>query len=130
MRIPRIVARPPRILGSKVILSNIESTPSGENPPPIVALPAACRPAGASPRIPAASHHMDKWRLSLAEYLRRWEAKRPEVLGWRDPRLMQYPASGAATWETTFLQLTEGERRLLEILSWLAPEPIPLVLSE
>jgi hypothetical protein len=69
-------------------------------------------------------------RLSLAEYLRRWEAKRPEVLGWHDPRLMQYPASVAVTWETTFLQLTEGERQLLEILSWLAPEPIPLVLFE
>jgi hypothetical protein len=47
-------------------------------------------------------------RLSLAESLRCWEAKRPEVLGWHDPRLMQCPASVAVTWETTFLQLTEG----------------------
>jgi hypothetical protein len=36
----------------------------------------------------------------------------------------------AATWETTFAQLGENERGLLEVLSWLAPEPIPLVLLE
>src|SRR5262249_38822617 len=56
--------------------------------------------------------------------------KRPEVLGWHDVRLMQYPASVAVTWETAFEQLAEPERRLLEILSWLAPEPIPLFLFD
>ena len=60
----------------------------------------------------------------------RWEAKRPEVLRWHDERLMQYPASVAITWETTFAQLTEPEQRLLEVLAWLAPEPIPLFLFE
>ena len=77
-----------------------------------------------------AGAYIDKQRLSLAEYLQRWEAKRPEVLGWHDLRLMQYPASVAVTWETTFTQLAEPERRLLEILSWLAPEPIPLFLFD
>ena len=31
------------------------------------------------------------------------------VLGWHDFELMQYPASVAVTWETTFAQLTEPE---------------------
>jgi tetratricopeptide (TPR) repeat protein len=73
---------------------------------------------------------IDKQRLSFAEYLQRWEAKRPEVLRWHDPRLMQYPASVAMTWETTFAQLAEPERRLLDVLRWLAPEPIPLFLFD
>jgi hypothetical protein len=75
-----------------------------------------------------AGAYIDKQRLSLAEYLERWESKRADVLRWHDLRLMQYPASVAVTWETTFAQLTEPEQRLLEVLSWLAPEPIPLFL--
>ena len=77
-----------------------------------------------------AGAYIDKLRLSFAEYLQRWEAKRPEVLRWHDQRLMQYPASVAVTWETTFAQLDEPERRLLDVLSWLAPEPIPLFLFD
>src|SRR5262249_7055309 len=77
-----------------------------------------------------AGAYIDKLRLSLAEYLQRWAAKRPEVLSWHDQRLMQYPASVAVTWETTFAQLAGPERRLLDILSWLAPEPIPLFLFD
>ena len=43
---------------------------------------------------------------------------------------MQYPASVAITWETTFAQLREPEQRLLQVLAWLAPEPIPLFLFD
>ena len=43
---------------------------------------------------------------------------------------MKYPASVAVTWETTFAQLTAPERRLLDVLSWLAPDPIPLFLFD
>jgi tetratricopeptide (TPR) repeat protein len=77
-----------------------------------------------------AGAYIDKQRLSLAEYLQRWAAKRPEVLRWHDLQLMQYPASVAITWETTFAQLEEPERRLLEVLSWLSPDPTPLLLIE
>ena len=52
------------------------------------------------------------------------------MLGWHDLRLMQYPASVAVTWETTLAQLTGPERQLLDVLSWLAPEPIPLFLFD
>jgi hypothetical protein len=58
------------------------------------------------------------------------EAKRFEVLRWNDPRLTQYPASVAATGETTFELLQEPERLLLEVLSWLASEPVPLCLLD
>jgi tetratricopeptide (TPR) repeat protein len=77
-----------------------------------------------------AGAYIDKQRLSFAEYLKRWEAKRPEVLRWHDEPLMHYPASVAVTWETTFAQLSAPERRLLKFLSWLAPEPIPIFLFD
>ena len=77
-----------------------------------------------------AGAYIDKLRLSFDEYLQRRESKRPEVLRWHDLRLMQYPASVAVTWETTLAQLAEPERRLLEVLAWLAPEPIPLFLFD
>jgi tetratricopeptide (TPR) repeat protein len=77
-----------------------------------------------------AGAYIDKLRLSFAEYLRRWQERRAEVLRWHDARLMGYPASVAVTWETTFAQLNEPERRLLGVLAWLAPEPIPLTLFE
>jgi tetratricopeptide (TPR) repeat protein len=75
-----------------------------------------------------AGAYIDKLRLSFAEYLVRWHAKRAEVLKWHDEQVMGYPVSVAVTWETTFAQLEEPERRLLEVLAWLAPEPIPLFL--
>ncbi|HWE37418.1 MAG TPA: tetratricopeptide repeat protein [Isosphaeraceae bacterium] len=74
--------------------------------------------------------YIETQHLGFAEYLARWQAKKADVLRWHDPRLMRYPASVAVTWETTFAQLSEAERRLLEVLSWLAPEPIPLALFE
>ena len=77
-----------------------------------------------------AGAYIDRLRLSFTEYLGRWRQKRPEVLRWHDERLMQYPASVAITWETTFAQLREPEQRLLQVLAWLAPEPIPLFLFD
>ena len=77
-----------------------------------------------------AGAYIDRLRLSFTEYLTRWRDRRPEVLRWHDERLMQYPASVAITWETTFAQLREPEQHLLEVLVWLAPEPIPLFLFD
>jgi tetratricopeptide (TPR) repeat protein len=73
-----------------------------------------------------AGAYINKLRFTFGEYLDRWRQKRLEVLGWYDARLMEYPASVAVTWETTFAQLSEPEQRLLQVLAWLAPEPIPL----
>ena len=39
---------------------------------------------------------------------------------------MQYPVSIAVTWDTSFEQLDAGSRALLHLLSWFAPDPIPV----
>ena len=77
-----------------------------------------------------AGAYVEEESLSFAEYLQHWRARRQEVLAWHDERLMQYPRSVAITWETTFAQLPEPARRLLGVLAWLAPEPIPLLLFD
>ncbi|MDN5752476.1 MAG: tetratricopeptide repeat protein, partial [Nitrosospira sp.] len=69
-------------------------------------------------------------RLSFAGYLNEWQSQRDKVLDWFDPRLMQYPASVAITWQTSFDRLGEPARWLLRRLAWLAPEPIPESLLE
>ncbi len=67
---------------------------------------------------------------SFQHYLATWRTKRDAVLGWHDPDLMEYPSSVAATWQTSFEQLGEPARRLLERLAWLAPDPVPESLLE
>jgi tetratricopeptide (TPR) repeat protein len=68
--------------------------------------------------------------LSFSEYRQRWESRKAEVLAWYDKRLMNYTSSVAVTWQTTIEELSQSERKLLNILAWLAPEPIPLSLLE
>jgi tetratricopeptide (TPR) repeat protein len=75
-----------------------------------------------------AGAYIDKNGFSFFEYRRCWEETREKVLAWYDERLMQYPSSVAMTWQTTFDQLAQPERALLNILAWLAPEPIPVSL--
>jgi hypothetical protein len=77
-----------------------------------------------------AGAYIKKLRLSFSEYRRRWEASKAEALAWHDERLMQYHSSVAATWQTTIEMLSSSERKLLNILAWLAPEPIPVSLLE
>jgi tetratricopeptide (TPR) repeat protein len=79
-------------------------------------LPLALEQAGA---------YIDKYRLTFADYLAEWQGQRDKVLAWFDERLMQYPMSVAVTWQTSFESLSEPARRLLHILAWLAPDPIP-----
>ena len=62
---------------------------------------------------------------SFAHYLAQWRNQRKTVLEWYDADLMDYPRSVAITWQTSFEQLAEPARRLLQRLAWLAPEPIP-----
>jgi tetratricopeptide (TPR) repeat protein len=77
-----------------------------------------------------AGAYIDKLRLTFSEYLERWRQKRSDVLRWHDDRLIEYPVSLSITWETTFGQLTPAGQRLLELVAWLAPEPIPLYCFE
>lgn len=64
-------------------------------------------------------------RLTLAQYLTRWEAADDGVIAWFDERVMKYPRSVATTWQASFERLTPAARKLLAHLSWLAPDPIP-----
>jgi tetratricopeptide (TPR) repeat protein len=64
-------------------------------------------------------------RCSLAEYRGAWREQDALLREWFDERLMKYPRSLAATWETTVAQLPAEARALLRLLAYLAPEPIP-----
>jgi len=77
-----------------------------------------------------AGTYVAKNGLSFSEYRQRWESRKAEVLAWYDKRLMNYSSSVAVTWQTTIEELSQSERKLLNILAWFAPEPIPLSLLE
>jgi tetratricopeptide (TPR) repeat protein len=64
-------------------------------------------------------------RYSFAQYLEEWRSRHDHVLAWYDERVMQCRMSVAVTWQTSVDQLTEPGRRLLRLLAWLAPDPIP-----
>jgi tetratricopeptide (TPR) repeat protein len=66
-----------------------------------------------------------KNRLTFAQYLEQWRSKRDEVLKWFDATVTGYQYPVAVTWQTSVAQLSEGGRRLLEWLAWLAPEKVP-----
>jgi tetratricopeptide (TPR) repeat protein len=77
-----------------------------------------------------AGAYVAKTHLSVSEYRRCCESHKTEVLAWHDERLMKYASSVAVTWQTTIEQLALPERKLLNMLAWLAPEPIPVSLLE
>ncbi len=68
--------------------------------------------------------------ISFAEYRADWKKHDDDVLTWFDPRAMKYPKSVATTWETSFARLGENGRGLLNLLCWLAPEPIPTAMLD
>jgi tetratricopeptide (TPR) repeat protein len=63
--------------------------------------------------------------IGFAEYLARWREGEDKVRAYYDPDKMQYARHLLFTWDTTFAQLDPAARRLLGILAWFAPEPIP-----
>ena len=65
-------------------------------------------------------------RCAFADYLADWEGKRVAVLGWHDANKSYYPRSLAITYDTTVAQLSDDARELFRMLSWMAPEPIPM----
>ncbi len=69
-----------------------------------------------------------KKRASLAEYLERWQKREVEVREWCNERLMMYPRSVVVTWDTSFEEVGDPGRALLQLLAWLAPDPIPRTL--
>ncbi|MCW5667986.1 MAG: tetratricopeptide repeat protein [Piscinibacter sp.] len=79
-------------------------------------LPLALEQAGA---------HVGLLRLTLHDYLQQWNHSRDRLLGWFDGRVMGYPRSVAATWQTSVARLSAPALRLLQRLSWLAPAAVP-----
>jgi hypothetical protein len=71
-------------------------------------------------------------RIGLARYLALWQEKREAVLNWFDKALMSYDRETglAATWAASVERLTPEGRRLLDLLSYFAPEPIPDALLD
>ena len=77
-----------------------------------------------------AGAYIDERGISFSRYRKDWQERREKVLSWFDPQLMQYPASVATTWLTSFQQLSAAAQTLLRRLAWLSPEPIPESLLE
>src|SRR5262249_31999045 len=71
-----------------------------------------------------------KHRTTVAEYRGRWRQQEQKVLEWFDKREMKYTRSVAKTWQTSFAALRPEGRALLQVLSWLAPEPVPRRMVE
>lgn len=71
-------------------------------------------------------------RRSFAEYLTLWRSRKAAVHEWLNATI-HYAGptntplrSVAVTWQTTIDELGEQERKLLNLLAWFAPEPVPL----
>ena len=69
-------------------------------------------------------------RLPLRSIRSAWRSNRDQMLEWWDPTVTGYPRAVAVTWQTSVAQLSEGGRRLLERLAWLAPEKLPEALLD
>jgi len=65
-------------------------------------------------------------RITFAEYRARLRDVEGEVLTWFDEAAMNYPRSVAVTWQASVNQLYDDGRRMLNLLAWLAPDPIPV----
>jgi tetratricopeptide (TPR) repeat protein len=77
-----------------------------------------------------AGAYIERQRMSFTRYLADWHQNREKVMAWFDPAVMHYDASVAITWQTSVSKLNDSARSLLELLAWLAPEPIPEFLLE
>jgi tetratricopeptide (TPR) repeat protein len=77
-----------------------------------------------------ASAYIVHHQTTFASYLEDWEREREKVLEWHDDTVMDYPASVAATWQTTFRQLSPKAAAILRLSAFLAPEPIPEAMFE
>src|SRR5262249_59303494 len=77
-----------------------------------------------------AGAYIERRRISITGYLEDWHQNRDKVLAWFNPAVMHYHASVAVTWQTSVAQLNADARALLELLAWLAPDPIPEFLLD
>ncbi len=72
-----------------------------------------------------ATAYVNAQAISFAEYRTRWQASNEKLIGFHDKLTMEYPKSVLVTLQTTIDQLSLDGLKLLKILAWLAPDPIP-----
>jgi len=83
-----------------------------------------------------AAAFIGKLQISFEEYRKRWATNAKGVRARADKALMRYheekdvSLSVATTWQTTVDQLTPAAHGVLELLSWLAPDTIPMDVVE
>ncbi len=77
-----------------------------------------------------AAAYITHTQISISAYLEIWETECDSALGWYDEGVMQYPASLAVTWQSSFRQLAPTAQALLRLLSYMAPDPIPVAMLE
>ena len=77
-----------------------------------------------------AGAYIVKHRLRIADYRDRWREQEAKVLEWFDEYMMKYPKSVAITWQTSIDRMSDDGKRLLNVLCWLSPDPIPRDLIE
>jgi len=77
-----------------------------------------------------AAAYINQRCIGFGTYLKDFAQSRKKVLSWGKKGLVNYPVPVVAAWERTERQLGPGERSILRLSSFLAPEPIPARLFE
>ncbi len=77
-----------------------------------------------------AAAYINQLGLSFPAYRVRLRESFKDVMSWSDPVETGYPLAIPATWALSVDRLSEPARALLERLSFLAPEPVPLTLLD
>jgi hypothetical protein len=72
-----------------------------------------------------AGAHITTDRIGFARYLKLWSESREKALAWADATVTGSDQTLATIWATSVAQLSPENRRLLERLAFLAPDPVP-----
>jgi tetratricopeptide (TPR) repeat protein len=72
-----------------------------------------------------AGAHIATDRISFARYLKLWSESRGKALAWADATVTGSDRTLATTWATSVARLSPESRSLLDLLAFLAPEPVP-----
>jgi tetratricopeptide (TPR) repeat protein len=72
-----------------------------------------------------AAAYLNTVACTIVDYRERWKRNLDRVHDWHDAARMEYAATVATTWLTTFEQLYSPSQHLLGLLAWFAPEPVP-----
>lgn len=68
--------------------------------------------------------------FSFEELLKNWQVEEGRLLHWHDPATMDYPHSLATAWARSFGELDQDSQTVAQMLSQLAPEPVPITMFD